>query len=190
MANNDTITRLYKKAAYYFLILLISMAGYVPKNATILRTITMVSSLAFAIYIGNYQTYNFNLAVLYYILGEIGYVGFITIVLSKNGLRHWFVEKWGNENEGYLAFEAILGFLFFHNVVSIGYVASSSPGNLFPLISSDLLLIAAIMFIVGFTIKIWATEVVTIEIYYWKDMFLGRKISDFAVSEPYQIAVA
>jgi len=63
-----------------------------------------------------------------------------------------FIKKeWCDENEGYLAFEAILGFLFFHNLVSIGYIASSSPGNLFNYIPGEfLLIIVAIMFVSGF----------------------------------------
>jgi protein-S-isoprenylcysteine O-methyltransferase Ste14 len=43
-----------------------------------------------------------------------------------------------------------------------------------------------ILFITGFTIKILAAKVVGIEIYYWKDMFLGKKISNFVVTGPYK----
>ena len=163
------------------------MAGYVPKNATLIRTVIMASSLAFAIYLVKHQPNNADLALLYFILSEVFYLGFITIVLSKNGFRHWFIRKWGDENEAYLVFEAILGFLFFHNAGSIGYMASSSQGDLFHFIQRDILLIiTALMFIIGFAIKISAAKIVTIEIYYWKDMFLGRKISDFVVTGPYK----
>lgn len=44
----------------------------------------------------------------------------------------------------------------------------------------------AILFISGFVIKILAAKAVSIEIYYWKDMFLGRKICEFVVSGPYK----
>lgn len=163
------------------------MAGYVPKNATIFRTIALLSSLTFAFYLGRYQHDNSDLAILYFVLIEIFYLGFIIIVLSENGLRHWFTRRWGNENEGYLAYEAVLGFLFFHNAISIGYIASSSPGSLFPFIQNDFLFImVVILFITGFTIKILAAKVVGIEIYYWKDMFLGKKISNFVVTGPYK----
>ena len=109
------------------------------------------------------------------------------LVLSKDGYRHWFVKKWGDENEGYLAFEAILGFLFFHNALSLGYVASSTAGNFSIMDNKELLfIIIAIPFITGFIIKIMAAKVVSIDIYYWKDMFLGRKICDFVVSGPYK----
>lgn len=89
------------------------MAGYVTKNATIPRTVIMVSSLAFAFYLSNYQPNNSDLAISYFLISEVFYLGFITVVLSKSGLRHWFIRKWGDENEAYLTYEAILGFLFF-----------------------------------------------------------------------------
>jgi protein-S-isoprenylcysteine O-methyltransferase Ste14 len=175
------------RKAYQFLILLISMAGYVPKNATIIRTFTFVSSVALAFYLGKFQPYNSELAILYFIFSEIFYLGFITITLSENGLRNWFIKRWGNENEGYLAYEAVLGILFFHNGVSIGYIASSTPGGFSGFIPVNFLfLLVAIMFISGFTIKILAAKVVSIEIYYWKDMFLGKKICDFVVTGPYK----
>ena len=163
------------------------MAGYVPKNASLIRTFVMIASLAFAVYLGNYQPGNSKFAFWYFLLCEVSYIGFITITLSKNGLRHWFVKKWGNEHDGYLAFETILGFLFFHNGVSIGYIASANPDGLFNFLNKDaLLMIVVLLFISGFTVKIFAAKAVTINIYYWKDMFLGKKISDFVVSGPYK----
>jgi len=163
------------------------MAGYVPKNATVMRTVFIFFSLLLAWYFAHYHPNNADVAFIYFIISEVLYIGFITVVLSENGLRHFFHAKWNNENDAYKAFEAILGFLFFHNAVSIGYVASSTPGNLLDFLNQDLLLVVVtIMFIAGFLVKILAANVVSIEIYYWKDMFLGRKISDFVVSGPYK----
>jgi protein-S-isoprenylcysteine O-methyltransferase Ste14 len=175
------------KRIYHFLSILAAMAGYVPKNATVIRTIALLVSIVFAFYIGRYQTDNSYLALLYFIISEIFYLGFITITLTEKGLRNWFTRRWGSENEGYLAYEAVLGFLFFHNGVSIGYIASSTRGNLHDFIPDDfLIVIVAIMFITGFTIKLLAANVVSVEIYYWKDMFMGRKICDFVVTGPYK----
>lgn len=180
-----------KIAANYFLkvykliILLISMAGFVPKNATRSRIFIMISSVLLALYFTHYQPYNADLAVLYFIFSEVFYLSFITIVLSKNGLRHWFMRKWGNN--GYITYETILGFLFFHNAASIGYIASSTPGSLFSFIQRDLLsVIVFIMFFSGFIIKVLAAKSVTIEVYYWKDMFLGKKVTEYVENGPYR----
>jgi len=166
---------------------MISMAGYVPKNATIPRTIAILSSFLFSFYLGRFQPVNSSLAIVYFALSEIFYFGFISSVLPENGLRHWFIRRWSDETKGYQAYETALGFLFFHNGVSIGYIASATPGTLFNLADNDLIFILVpLIFLSGFTIKIWAAKVVTIDIYYWKDMFLGRKICDFVVTGPYK----
>lgn len=170
-----------------YCILFISMAGFVPRHATILRTISIVSSIAFVLFIGIYYSGNVLLGRSYFIISEILYLGFIFLVLSKNGFRHWFMKKWKNEEEGYLAFEAILGFIFFHNGASLGFIASSSPGVLFGFVSKDLLLIIVVLMgLTGFIIKIWAAKVVSVDIYYWKDMFLGKKVTEFVETGPYK----
>lgn len=186
MDKNRTTKGILKKISDLIEIV-ISMAGCVPKSATILRTIAILASLTFSVYLTRYQPLNSKLAVVYFILSEISYLGFISTVLPKNGLRNWFIRKWGDEKRGYQAYETVLGFLFFHNGVSIGYIASSTPDTLFHLENNYLILIImALLFIAGFTIKIWAAKVVTIDIYYWKDMFLGRKICEFVVTGPYK----
>jgi protein-S-isoprenylcysteine O-methyltransferase Ste14 len=180
-------TRNVSKKLREFIIVVTSMAGYVPKNATILRTILMLSSFVFSLYLVTYQPLNSNLAFAYFIFSETLYVGFISSVLAENGLRHWFLRRWSDENKGFKAYQTALGFLFFHNALSIGYVASSTPDGLFQMANKNLILIMAVLtFIGGFAIKVWAAKTLSIEIYYFKDMFLGRRISQFVVTGPYK----
>jgi len=185
LTKNNIKPNLFKQA-YHFIILLISMAGYVPQNADFFRDILMVVSLAFVVMLNVFLPHNPEFGIFYFLISEVLYIGFITVVLSKDGLRHWFVKKWG-EDKGYLNFETLVGFLFFNNAASIGYIASANPGNLFGFVDKYLIfIITAILFIGGFTVKVLAAKVVTIDIYYWKDMFLGRKITDFVVTGPYK----
>jgi protein-S-isoprenylcysteine O-methyltransferase Ste14 len=186
MTHSKTLRNILTKI-WHFIEIVISMAGYVPKNATILRTIVILASFVFSLYLGRYQPLNSDLAIVYFIFSEIFYLGFISTVLTENGLRHWFIRRWGDENRGYQAYETVLGFLFFHNGISIGFIASSTPDSLFHLANNNLIfIIIPLIFISGFIIKIWAAKVVSINIYYWKDMFLGRKICEFVVTGPYK----
>lgn len=170
-----------------YLILIISMAGFVPKHATVPRIIAIGSSIAFSIFLASVYTENTTAGMIYFIISEVLYIGFIFLVLSKNGYRQRFMKRWKTEEEAYLFFEAILGFLFFHNATSLGFITSSSPGNLFDFIPRDLLLLIVIcLTLTGFAIKIWSAEIVTIDIYYWKDMFVGGKIAEFVVTGPYR----
>jgi protein-S-isoprenylcysteine O-methyltransferase Ste14 len=167
--------------------IVISMAGFVPRTATIFRIIIMAASLCFSFYLTIYEALNPGIAIIYFLVAEILYLGFISSVLPENGLRHWFIRKWGDEKKGYRAYETILGFLFFHNGASIGYIASSSPGTLFNIDDKGIFfLVLPFLIAFGFGIKIWAAKVVSVDIYYWKDMFLGRKICDFVVTGPYK----
>ena len=175
------------KASYQYIILLTGMAGFVIKNATVLRSFAILLSIIFSFYLVHFQASNKSFALAYFLVSEIFYIGFIMTVLSKNGYRYWFMRKWKDENEGYLAFEGILGFLFFHNALSLGFIASSTSGSFSVIDNKNLLfIIISIPFITGFLIKIMAAKIVSIEIYYWKDMFLGREICDFVVSGPYK----
>jgi protein-S-isoprenylcysteine O-methyltransferase Ste14 len=113
-------------------------------------------------------------------------MGFIFSVLSKNGYRKWFIRKWGEE-KGFRIYEAILGFIFFNIGASIGYVAIASSSEIFSFVPKILFgIIIGIIFFGGLFVKMWATKAASVEIYYWKDMFLGRKISKFVKSGPYK----
>lgn len=176
----------FLKKTKLFINLLLSIAGYVPKHATKIRTVIMLFSIAFFAYLTAVYPYNFKIALAYYMISVVLYISFITLVLRKDGYRNLFIKKFG-EQKGYLTYEGILGFLFFNSGVSISYVASSTSGNLFGFINKEILLaITVLLFVTGFAVKVWAAKAVTINIYYWKDMFLGRKISKFVVTGPYK----
>lgn len=162
------------------------MSGFVPGHATPARVAVMSASVAFVYYLALFHPGNRPLAVGYALGSILCYVGFICIVLPRNGLRHWFVKRWGEER-GYLTFEAMLGFLFLHDGAAIGFVATSSPGNALAFLPREVVVsLAAVLFIVGCVTKYWATIAVSVDIYYWKDMFLGRKVRDFVETGPYE----
>lgn len=185
MANNKRHINFFKKVIT-LIDLIISTSGYVIKHATKIRTIVILLTLAFNIYLTIYQPHNFKIAISYFLISLFIYIGFITLVLRKNGYRKWFIKKWGDK-KGYLIYEGILGFIFFNTASSMVYIASSTSGNLFNFINPTILfLIVAILFVTGFVVKLWAAKIVSMDIYYWKDMFLGRKICKFVVTGPYK----
>jgi len=186
MFSGNRVTKIFE-SIYGYCILIVSMAGFVPKHATIPRVIAIGLSVVFSWFMTHTYPENPTLGIIYFAISEVLYLGFIFLVLSKNGFRHWFIKKWGNEQDGYLAFEAVLGFAFFHNAAGITYIASSNPGHLFDFMSKDLLLgIVIALSLIGFVIKVWSAKVVSIDIYYWKDMFLGKKVCEFVVTGPYK----
>jgi len=126
-------------------------------------------------------------AVGYYTISTMLYIGFIFLVLPENGLRVKWIATQGEE-KAYLYYEGCLAFAFFHNGVSLSYISLSSAGSGFWGDYSQTITIGvfSFLFVVGLVVKIWSAYVVGIPIYYWKDMFLGRKIGDFMDRGPYK----
>lgn len=162
-----------------------SISGIVPDHMTILRTFFISASILFSIFILP-QCASIEYAISYYILSTLVYIGFIYIVLPQNGLRCKMIERLGEES-AYLYYEGFLAFAFLHNGISLGYISQSSAGSglLSQLPPILIMSIVILLLVVGLGTKIWSAYVVGIPIYYWKDMFLGRKIADFVVSGPY-----
>lgn len=166
--------------------IIFSISGYVPKHATIIRTLTFLFSFFLVFYLTIFHPKNSEIAIIYFIISIMLYFGFITFVLRKKGYRLWFIKKWGEE-KGYLIYEGILGFLFFNTAASIGYVSLSTSGKLFGFIDKTVLLIIVVfLFIAGFVTKIWSTAVTSVDTYYWRDMFLRKKICKFTTKGPYK----
>lgn len=172
---------------YDLVILMISMSGFVVRDSDIFRFLIMALSLATSIYLSNYETYNLEFAIYYFLTFAFLYVFVVTFLLSENGYRNSMINKFG-EKKAYHLYQTLMGFLFFHNGVSLGYVASSSPSNIFDFLNSYVFYtIVVVMFCIGFIVKVWSAKVVGIDIYYWKDMFTGRKVGKFVASGPYKI---
>ncbi len=164
----------------------LSISGFVPEHMTVLRAIFMFGSILVSIFVlPDYSKTNY--AILYFVISTLVYIGFIFLVLPEHALRLKLIQKFG-EDKAYLYYEGFLAFAFFHNGASLTFISQSSVGSGFwgdvPVVI--VMGIVVVLFFVGLVIKIWAAYVVGIPVYYWKDMFLGRKVSDFIVTGPYK----
>lgn len=165
---------------------ILSISGFVPEHMTTLRALFMFGSVAVSAFVLPEHAQLQN-AVIYFVISTVVYIGFIFMVLPQYGLRVTMIRKFGEE-KAYRYYEGFLAFAFFHNGVSLSFISQSSVGTGFwenvPAVM--LTIIVAVLFIVGMGVKIWAAIVVGIPVYYWKDMFLGRKVSEFVVTGPYK----
>ena len=165
---------------------ILSISGFVPNHLTLTRLIFMGTSVWFSIAILP-QFFVLKYAIGYFLISTILYIGFIYLVLPKKGLRLNLIKKFGEE-KAYLYYEGFLAFAFLHNGISLSFISQSSAGygpwDGIP--STITIIIAILLTALGLGTKIWAAYVVGIPIYYWKDMFLGRKIQHFVVSGPYK----
>jgi hypothetical protein len=165
---------------------IVSISGIVPEHTTFVRAFFIGISVVTTLLILP-SCNQINYAIAYFIFGAVVYIGFIFSVLPKHGLRLKLIEKFGEE-KAYLYYEGFLAFAFFHNGASLSFINQSSIdsgywGNISTIITVSF---AFALFLFGMGIKIWSAYVVSIPIYYWKDMFLGRKVSHFIEAGPYK----
>ena len=173
------------QSIFQYLKTILAISGFRTDHVTLLRSIFMGLSVLLTIYLSTSAPVSTGLALGYFVFSTVAYIGFITLCLRENGWRIKFISKYGEE-EGYLRFEGILAFCFYHNAASIVYLSVVTAGSFEMGNMEYLKYIIGLIILFGFLIKLWAAQVVGWDIYYWKDMFLGRKISDFSVSGPYK----
>lgn len=167
--------------------LIVGTSGFVLKPVNFLNASLIAISLVFSYMSAEYYTDNTTIAFIYYLIFEILYIGFIYVVLPQKGLRLWLIKKFKSEEKAYVFYQSVLGFLFFNNGISMSYLSTSTKSDILSNIPEELLLIiVAVIFCTGFIVKMWSAWVVGIDIYYWKDMFLGRKICEFVCCGPYR----
>jgi protein-S-isoprenylcysteine O-methyltransferase Ste14 len=174
------------KRIFQFIKLFLSVSGFVPAHATIIRTIVMAFTVFLSVNLINTPSLGHVFAVCFFVSSTSAYIAFLYVVLPQNGLRLWLMRRFGEE-EGFLTYEAILSFLFFVNGASIGYISLAFKDSLPFTVDKDILQSTSfVLFIAGWFIKLWAAKVVGVDIYYWKDMFYGKKITEFVVEGPYK----
>lgn len=165
---------------------ILSISGFVPEHMTVLRSFFMGGSVLLTIFVLP-DFLHINYAITYFVFSTLVYLGFIFLVLPEYGLRLKLMERLGEE-KAYLYYEGFLAFAFFHNGASLSFISQSSIGSGFLENVPQVIVLASVifLFVVGLVVKIWSAYVVGIPIYYWKDMFLGRKVCDFVVTGPYK----
>ena len=163
-----------------------SISGFVPQHMTLFRSFIMFGSVLATTFLLP-MCRSMNYAIIYFAFSAILYTGFVFLVLPERGYRLKMIKKFG-EQRAYLKYEAFLAFAFFHNGVVLSFISYTSADSSFyeNIPVNVTMIIAAVLFIIGLSVKIWSAYVVGVPIYYWKDLFLGRRICDFVVSGPYK----
>lgn len=113
------------------------------------------------------------------------YVG--NSVALCSGLRTWMIRRLG-ETAALRTYNTVLGLVFAQQAFSQGAFLNAYRGTLVD--DTGILRIVGIgLILFGLTIKVWATYVSTLDIYYYNDMFLGRPVKEIqsaVVHGPYR----
>jgi protein-S-isoprenylcysteine O-methyltransferase Ste14 len=171
------------------IITILAMNGIMKGRMHIGRIILLIISYIFTSFALPRLNFPY-FGISYFIATTVIYMFFIYFVLGPNGekLRKRWIAKMGEER-AFLQFETILVILFLHNATSSIFISSSNPGSMMVennVYATVLLIFSAVLYVFSNTVAVWATAILGVPLYFWKDMFLGKKVSDFVVSGPYK----
>ncbi len=169
--------------------ILLAMSGVVVRRMTLLRGASLLVSVG--LYLWCLQHNSFTLAVWYFAIATV----FHYIVLFGMFAETSFSQPWSKgliarfgEERGFRIAEAWMTLVFFHNGASTSLMVSASAAqglDFLPAWACSLVGIG--LSCVGLPVKIWATMIVGIDTYYYRDLFLRRPLGEFQARGPYKI---
>jgi hypothetical protein len=113
---------------------------------------------------------------------------FLFLGFVKGGFAGKMKDKWGEE-KGFQIYQTITAVMFFAGGMSFTLMIIKSGLNLplYGYYGTIFTTAGYAIALAGFVINVWATYLVGIDIYYYKDLFVGRKITEFKNEGPYKI---
>jgi len=130
---------------------------------------------------------NFISALIVFIsIFSIRYI-FLFFSFTRKGVAYYLKKKFG-EDLGYEIYQSLTAVLFFLSASGFALLVNKSFGILFPSFLENPVILSAVgipVIMIGLITNIWSTLIVGIDVYYYKDLFLGRKISEFRKEGPY-----
>ena len=128
---------------------------------------------------------DWRLIVPYFLFTLIFYYGGNAVILRSN-IPTRAIARLGEER-AFRAYETVAGLMFLNQGLGVGCMAALHLPRLEE--AAPVLLVVATgaaLFAVGLLVKLWATLTVGVDVYYFRDMFLGRPLTAACDSGPYR----
>jgi protein-S-isoprenylcysteine O-methyltransferase Ste14 len=166
--------------------ILLAMSGIVVRRLQVMTVLALGVSFA-VYYLVLVPQANLTWAVWYFVWATVVHYMLLFGVFARtdNNWAKRLINRYGEER-GYALYETWMGFVFCHNGLSTGYICAASPVGLEFVPAAVLPAVGIACSLIGLPIKVWATRVVGIDTYYYKDLFLRRPVSEFKVEGPYR----
>lgn len=159
----------------------LAMTGWRPGHLNPVWVLGGAASIALAhvlISLGDWR-----LTLPYFIFTLLFYYGGNTAILSSR-IPARLVARLGEER-AFRTYETGLGIMFLNQGLGVGCM-STLPEGLISLPRAPLLVAGALLFALGLIVKLWATLVVGADIFYYRDMFVGRALGPICHGGPYR----
>jgi protein-S-isoprenylcysteine O-methyltransferase Ste14 len=126
-------------------------------------------------------------SLAFYVLSLLFYYGGNTAFLTSPWPGR-AIERWGEER-AYRLYETALALMFINQGLGVACVGSLKLGPAWLVPGPPALVygIAGMLCAIGIVVKVWATLVVGIDVYYYRDFFLRRPVCEFVSRGPYRV---
>ncbi|MFC1665261.1 hypothetical protein ACFL17_06490 [Pseudomonadota bacterium] len=149
-------------------------------SGSVRRTAVWVSLIAVSILLNHHAISNDWTLSYLVVAWTLYYVG-NTLILGTP-VRKILIRYLG-ETRAWGSYQVFIGVMFLNQALGLASV-SVIDGDAMSMVPSIQFGLGAILLLVGFSIKFWATRLVGLDIYYYKDLFLGRPLGTFSSSGP------
>jgi protein-S-isoprenylcysteine O-methyltransferase Ste14 len=128
---------------------------------------------------------DWRLTVPYFLCTLVFYYGGNTVVL-RSDLPARAIARLGEER-AFRAYETLAGLMFLNQGLGVGCMAALHVPEWEQAVPVPLFLAAGVaLFAVGLLVKLWATLTVGVDVYFFRDMFLGRPLAKAGDGGPYR----
>jgi protein-S-isoprenylcysteine O-methyltransferase Ste14 len=126
-----------------------------------------------------------RLTVPYFLFTLAFYYGGNAAIL-RSSLPARAIARLGEER-AFRAYETLAGLMFLNQGLGVGCMAALHLHGIEGAVPAPLVLGAGVAFFAaGLSIKLWATLTVGVDVYYFRDMFLGRPLAPMSDRGPYR----
>lgn len=128
---------------------------------------------------------DWRLTVPYFVLTLAFYYGGNTAIL-RSSLPSRAIARFG-EARAFRGYETLAGLMFLNQGLGVGCMSALHVARWEVAVPTPLFVtVGAALFALGLLVKLWATLTVGVDVYFFRDMFLGRPLAPASVCGPYR----
>ena len=160
-----------------------AMAGWRLEHLNAVWVVGSVASVSLAHVLITRADWRLTLPYLLFTL--VFYYGGNAVIL-RSTLPNLAIARLGEER-AFRAYETLAGLMFLNQGLGVGCMAALHVPRLEQAVPAPAVLAAGVaLFVVGLVVKLWATITVGVDVYYFRDMFLGRPLAAACEAGPYR----
>jgi protein-S-isoprenylcysteine O-methyltransferase Ste14 len=126
-------------------------------------------------------------ATLAFYISSLAFYYLGNAILLTGSFPSRLILRYG-EDRAFRMYETVLALMFINQGLGVGCVGALDLGPAWALPATlPVYSLGVAAFAIGLVVKVWATVIVGVDVYYYRDMFLGRPVSGFVSSGPYKV---